>query len=211
MTEILTYRRCVLRVLSPWFDTSDDTHQWSARFNVSGAGPLPAADIEATALDLWEPIRQLTGVSSWLHGWSWYDPGNKVATAEQVYTPTQYPGGGTAWMGGGVHCYTEAAALCESHAGFNSRGKPVYLRHYVHDIPLLQNHGRELPQIFAPGPFDKWNNGAGPHQVVPVRPSNGQQGGPWYVVPAAHTHQMRRGKKRLKKGYEIVPIPVPVP
>jgi hypothetical protein len=198
MAEIITYNRVILKLQSPWNIGSETTHDWSVKFNLSGAAALSSTDAEATAHALAGPILALTESATSLIEYVYYAPGSKVATSFNTYAPGTYPGTGSAYNpASGQAAQLEVAILLRSPVGKNSLGKPVYLRKWVHGVLASSTDPNSHASLADPsGLLSVYDDGAGPSKLVPVAPRNGSQGGPWMIEGHLYTHQLRRGHKR---------------
>jgi hypothetical protein len=185
---------------SPWNLPGVTVHSWHNKFSVSGSIDMSDADAEATALDLFQPIQFLVSVHTSLIAWSWYKSGSTVAATGKDYSPGTHAGtaGGYA-SGGDPRQQLEVCALARSPVGKNSLGKPVYLRKWIHDVLGTAADPNVLsPMTNEATVLAKWNNGAGPHQVVPIDPTSGDAGAGWHFETHLYTHQLRRGPRRKK-------------
>jgi hypothetical protein len=189
-----------LRFQSPWNIANETTHDWNNKFAISGTIVLDNADAEATALDLSQPIRDLAHPHTSLIGWAYYPSGSTVATQTGEFAVGEHPGTAVAYSGvGGGICQLEVCALARSLVGKSSRGKNVYLRKWIHDVQASVGDPNSLDALLNAGSlFDAWNVGSGPHSVVPIDPTSGNEGVPWTVETHLYTHQLRRGAKRKK-------------
>jgi hypothetical protein len=182
---------------NPWNYGNETTKNWSVQFSCSGAVDCPTADQEATALDLWQPISSLTGASCNLSGWDHYPIGSSTHDNSMSYVKGTHVGSSNGYPSGAPNQQLEVCILAYSHVGQSSKGRPTYLRKWIHNV---QSDGGEN---FAPAAtipvatlFEKWDNGAGPHNLVPVSPTTGAQGAPWNIEAHLFTHQLRRSPKR---------------
>jgi hypothetical protein len=200
MAEIITYNRVILKFQSPWNIGTVTTHEWSVKFNLSGAAALNSTDAEATAHALAAPILALTESATSLVEYVYYAPGSKVATSFNVYAPGTYPGTGSAYNpASGQAAQLEVSVLLRSPVGKNSLGKPVYLRKWVHGVLASSTDPNSHASLADPsGLLAVYDDGAGPSKLVPIAPRNGQQGGPWMIEGHLYTHQLRRGHKKKK-------------
>ena len=184
---------------SPWNLPGQTVHVWHNKFNLSGTVAFSQADGEATALDLWQPIASLCSAGTSLIGWSYYAPGATVSSLGATYTAGTHAGTRAAYgtPGALASCQLEVCALCRAPVGRNTRGKEVYLRKWVHDVAAESADPNTIGQLVNPATvLGKWNTGSGPHNVVPVDPTGGAQGGPWTVETHLFTHPLRRGPRR---------------
>lgn len=198
MPRSTKYAGFALTFQSPWNIGSAIVHDWHSEFSVSGTILMSAADAEATALDLADPMVQLCSPHTSLVGWSYYPAGSTTAASGGEYTPAEHPCQQNAY-GAGTQAaqQLEVAALARCTVGKNSRGKNVYLRKWIHDVLAVSTDPNALLGLTNPAiTLNKWDNGAGPHDVVPVSPSTGLQGAGWSLEVHLYTHQLRRGSKR---------------
>jgi hypothetical protein len=195
-----TYQEFVLTFQSAWNLAGQTEKRWSQSFYVSGTITHSAADAEAAALALAGPSLALARASTSLIGWTYYDTGATTASQEKTYAPATHPGSGSAYVAtGAAEQQLEVAAVAHCPVGVNTKGKEVYLRKYFHDVLAENSDPNTLRSLTNPSTFlDVFNHGAGPHNVVPVSPSKGTEGGPWTMETHLFTHQMRRGKKHKK-------------
>lgn len=201
MPDSNQFHRFVLTMQSPWNLPGQTVHNWHNKFSVSGSINMNDADAEATALDLWKPIRDLTTNKTSLIGWSFYLSGSNVAATVMTYAAGVHTGtlGGYS-SNSAPGNQLEVCILARSAVGKNTLGKPVYLRKWIHDV--LQNVGdpnSHEPLISEAGTLTPWNAGAGPHQVVPIDPTSGDAGSGWHLEQHLFTHQLRRGPRRKVK------------
>lgn len=214
MATSVRYQRMRLILNSPWNQDGKTSEDWGVTFSLSGASNLLANEMEPTALDLWDPFKQLCATVTYLKGWRFYPIEGHSATGLQDYTSAQHPCTASAFAAASSYKQQlEVCFLAHCSIGKSATGKPVYLRKWMHSavadttgntIPLFQG-GVTQATIFA-----KWNTGSGPRSLVPVSPTLGTQGGPWALETQLHTHQLRKGPKR-KKTTTTVYVPVPVP
>jgi len=197
MAESVKYQRFVLRFVSPWNLGTDTVHSWAVKFSCTGATNCPQADQEATALDLAAPILGFIRPLSYLEGWDHYPIGSATHDFGASYPKDTHPGTENNWTGSNNQQQCEVCVLATAHVGESSKGRPVYLRKWIHDVcatvpdPNQIGTNKGDTTIYA-----KWNHGCGPHNLVPVSPSTGQQPlGDWASEPHLFTHQLRRGPK----------------
>jgi hypothetical protein len=199
----------ILRFSSPWNLGTETSHIWSVGFSLSGAAPIPDASIETTALDLFEPIRQISGASgfSYLAGWSYYHSGSTVAYASATYTSTQHQCTHIGVSASGAFPQQlEVCVLARCPVGKSIKGREVYLRKWIHDVFSAPSDANSSATVINPTTtLAKWNTGSGPNLNVPVDPTGGAQGGPWVLEHHLFTHQLRRGAKR-----KSIPPPNPI-
>jgi hypothetical protein len=195
------FHRFVLTMQSPWNLPGQTEHKWSCKFSVSGSIDMNDADAEATAMDLWKPIRDLTSNLTSFVSWSFYLSGQNVSNSGAVYAPGIHTGTLGAYSSNAAPtAQLEVCILARSPVGKNTLGKPVYLRKWIHDV--LQSTGdpnSHEPLNNASLTLTPWNAGAGPHQVVPVDPTSGDAGSGWVLENHLYTHQLRRGPRRKKQ------------
>lgn len=200
LADSVTYQRFVLDMESPWNLPGQTVHVWHNKFSVSGTITMSQADAELTALDLWQPIAALVTSKTSLIGWSYYQAESRTANAGATYAPGTHQGTNVAFISDTVVpqqlevCMVARAPLPDK----NSRGKEVYLRKWIHDAsagtdPNTIAHLNDPTTTLA-----KWNNGSGPHNVVPVDPTGGKPGTPWSMEQHLYTHQLRRGPRKKK-------------
>jgi hypothetical protein len=211
MAESVKYQRIVLRMESPWNLGTATSHEWSVKFSLSGASGLPGGSQEATALDLWQPIAAITSAHTSLVGWDHYPNESSTHDGNAIYPIGTHVGTAQAWTVGQANQQLEVCLLAICPVGTSSKGRPVYLRKWIHDV---QNSAGDLNAhgtlANAATLFDKWNHGAGPSLLVPVSPTTGVQGGPWTVEQHLYTHQLRRSPKhKIKTVTVLVPTPIP--
>ena len=202
MADSNQFHRFVLTYQSPWNLPGQTVHNWSSKFSVSGSIDMNDADAEATALALWQPIRDLTSNKTSLVAWSFYLSGSNVSKSGGTYAPGVHTGtlGGYS-SNSAPPCQLEVCILARSPVGKNTLGKPVYLRKWIHDVlGTLNDPNSHEPLISAANTLSPWNAGAGPHQVVPVDPTSGDAGSGWVLEGHLYTHQLRRGPRRKAKS-----------
>jgi len=212
-TAGLQYNRLRLNQEVPWNLGSKTVEIYSNMFVLSGAAPLPdLATAEATALDLWEPIRQLSMGGNQLIGWSYYAPNSHAATWVKTYPASTHVADGSAYTGAPTQLQQrEVCILCEGPTDKNSRGKQVYLRKFIHSVPS-DTSGNSHATLAATDPLLKWKNGSGPNLLVPIDTDSGQQASTWLIKTHLYTRQFRKGKKRKPVvKTEYVPVPLPIP
>jgi hypothetical protein len=198
MAASTKYQRFALRMNSPWNYANELTKTWSLLFSMSGAVDCPAADQEATALDLWEPVASLATSATWLAGWDHYPIGSSTHDNSKSYVSNEHVANGSGTEQGNNRQQLEVAFLAFCPVGTSSKGRPTYLRKWIHDCMGTVSDPNEAA-IASEGTgviFDKWDHGCGPHNLVPVSPTTGVQGGPWGIEPHLFTHQLRRSPKR---------------
>jgi len=199
-----------LNLECPWNLYGETVATYSNNFVLSGAAPLPDASAEPTALDLFEPIRQISHPGAYLKSFSYYHPNVATAAVHIDYTPGQHPCAGSAVSGTGMHPQqAEVCVLCAGPTDKNSRGKQVYLRKYIHWVQSDASSPNQIPAIQATA-LDKWRNGSGPNLLVPIDADSGTQASDWTIDAHLFTRQFRKGKKR-KAAVVYVPLPTPVP
>lgn len=205
MAESTRYQRITLHMSSPWNEGNVTSHEWAVKFSLSGASNVPTVDAEATALDLWDPIKQLVAGHTSLIAWDHYPIGSATHDQNMAYPPATHVGSASAWSTGGPNQQLEVCVLATCPVGESSKGRPVFLRKWIHDV---QNKTTDLNAMgglaSAATLFDKWNHGCGPHNLVPVSPTTGVQGGPWTAENHLFTHQLRRGPKKKVAGTSAI-------
>lgn len=209
----LTYQRIRLILNSLWNQDGKTSEDWGVTFCLSGATNLLANEQEPTALDLWDPFKQLCFGTTYLKGWRYYPIQGKASTGLADYPPATHPCTHSAFATTTEKQQLEVCFLAECPVGKSATGKPVYLRHFIHDA--CSDGTGNAKKAYNAGVTDatvlaKWISGSGPRLLVPVRPGDGSQGGPWTIRTQLHTHQLRKGHKR-KKTTTTVYVPVPVP
>lgn len=209
----LSYQRIRLILNSPWNQDGKTSESWGVTFCLSGGTNLLANEMEPTALDLFDPFKQLCQVGTYLQGWRFYPIQGHSSTGLMDYTSSQHPCTHSAFSTTAEHQQLEVCYLAECPVGKSASGKPKFLRKWIHDSD--SNGTGNTKKAYAAGVTDatvlaKWNTGSGPRLLVPVAPSDGTQGGPWAIRPQLHTHQLRKGIKRKPKTTTVyVPVPVP--
>ncbi len=185
---------------SPWNLPGVTKHRWHCKFSVSGTIAMNAADAEATALDLWGPIRRFTEPHTSLVEWAYYQSGHTSADLTGSYAAGTHAGDRSNYTTGTGHQQQlEVCILARCPVGKNTRGKQVYLRKWIHDVESdIADANAIMSNTGSPACLLEWIHGAGPHDVVPVDPTDGTQGGPWTVETHLYTHQLRRGPRRRK-------------
>lgn len=158
------------------------------------------AEAEQTALDLWQPIAGMTSPQTSLIGWSYYEAGSKVASSGTSYAPSTHVGTHLAYdQANAAPQQLEVCILAVAPCGKNSRGKQVYLRKWIHNVLADKTDpNTHCALLNATNLLDAWNQGSGPHKLVPCDPTGGATGGPWAIQTHLYTHQLRRGPKRRK-------------
>lgn len=213
MATSVRYQRIRLTLNSPWNQDGKSNEDWSVMFSLSGATNLLATEMEPTALDLFDPIKQLSHAATYLKHWSFYPIQGHAATGFMDYTLSQHPCTASAFATVTERQQLEVCFLTICPVGKSASGKPKYLRKWVHGS-VSDGSGNQR-KAYAAGVTDatvfaKWNTGSGPKSVVPVSPTDGTQGGPWQLSGPLHTHQLRKGHKR-KVATNTVYVPVPLP
>jgi len=198
--DSVQYQRIQLTIQSPWSLPGQTVHNWHNKFSLTGTVTMDQADAEATALDLWQPIAQLTQAHTSLVGFAYWPALATVSTAGAAYTPGTHAGTGAAYaVGGAVAQQLEVCILARAPLpDKNTRGKTVYLRKWIHDVqgdPSNVNNHDAL--VNASTTLAKWNTGSGPHSLVPCDPTGGKTG-TWVIEQHLYTHQLRRGPRRKK-------------
>lgn len=213
LANVVTYQRITLHMSTPWVRGQGGRQIWSCKFNLSGASALLANEMEPTALDLWDPIRQLCRPETYLAGWRYYPPEGHTATGLLDYTSLQHPAASVAFAASAPIQNTEVCYYARAYLNKSATGKPVYLRKYIHGAQSSAD-GQSIPTysggVTPATIFAKWNTGSGPKAVVPIDPTGGQQSSAWELLSQLHTHQLRRGPRRKAKTTTVyVPVPVP--
>jgi hypothetical protein len=213
MAASVRYQRIRLTLNSPWNQDGKTSEDWSVMFSLSGATDLLPNEQEPTALDLFDPMKQLCTTNTYLKHWSFYPIQGHAASGFKDYLPSDHPCTHSAFATTTELQQLEVCALAECPVGKSATGKPKYLRKWIHNLksdgtgnaisPF--NTGVTIATILA-----KWNTGCGPRSLVPVSPTDGTQGGPWTLRTQLHVHQLRKGVKR-KAAVKTVYVPVPVP
>jgi len=199
---------------SPWNEGGETSHIWTCKFNLSGDPALASNEVEATALDLFDPIRQMCQTSTHLEGWSYYPNEAHAARDVMTYTAGQHPCTNAAFPpGSGMVQQLEVCFLARALLGKSATGKPVYLRKWIHSA--IATGDGNTKQAYVAGSTDltvfaKWNTGSGPRSVYPVDPTGGAKPGNWQCEQHLFTHQLRRGPKR-KTATNTVYLPLPIP
>lgn len=197
MAESVRYQRIVLHFESPWNLGKTTTHEWGVKFSLSGATNIAASDCEATARDLAAPLLYIASTRTVLIGWTHYPIASATHDATGNFGAVPITGNGGAWDPGGAPQQLEVCVLAECQCGVSSKGRPVYLRKWCHDVMAdPSNPNAPANPLDGPTIFDKWDHGCGPHNSVPVSPTTGQQGSGWTANTHLYTHQLRRGPKR---------------
>lgn len=214
MADPITYQRIVLRISSPWNYGPDAQHIWTCKFNLSGDPAMASNEVEPTALDLFDPIKQLSRTGSFLEGWSYYPNESRAARDVMTYTSGQHPTTASAFApGSGYEQQLEVCFLARAQLGKSITGKPVYLRKWIHGA--VSSPDPNTKGVYVSGSTDltvfaKWNTGSGPRSVYPVDPTGGSKPANWQCEQHLFTHQLRRGPKRKKvavslDGVAVVP------
>jgi hypothetical protein len=198
MAESTRYARFALTFQSPWNIASETTHEWHHSFSVSGTIVMDPGDAGNTALDLAAPTLSLVSPKTSLIGWSYYQAGSTVSDAGGSWLPGEQAGQQNAYaVGAQAPQQLEVCILARCLVGRNTRGKNVYLRKWIHDVLAQEADPNSMLGLTNQAvTFNKWNNGAGPHDVVPVDPTGGAQGDGWTAEVHLYTHQLRRGAQR---------------
>lgn len=203
MADSIAQQRIILGIECPWVLGTETTHVWHSKFSLSNSPTMSAADAETTAFDLWLPIKGMTTADAKFVSWSYYPAGSKVSAAGGTYPPTLHPGDASG-VSPGSQRQVQQAEVCmviRAQCSTNVRGKPVYLRKWVHNIfsdPADCN--KAPPRLNEATLLAPWQTGAGPHKVVPVDPTGGNPGALWKVEDHLFTHQFRRGTRRKAKA-----------
>ena len=207
----ISYNRIRLNLVCPWNLYGVTQSTYSHMFVLSGAAPLPdQAASEATALDCFFPISQLSNSGAELASYSYYPPNAHAARDHVAYAAGTHPCHGTAFgTPNQQQQQAEVCILCEGPTDKNSRGKQVYLRKWIHWVSSDGN-GNTHPALVLTTVLDKWKNGCGPNLLVPIDSDSGTQASTWTINPHLFTRQFRKGKKRKVTTKDIfVPVPVP--
>lgn len=203
MPESVKYQRITLRFVSPWNLGNVIEHEWAVKFSLSGAVNTPQADLDATALDLAHPILMLTSAKTSLIGWDHYPIGSATHDYNLTYPKGTHMGDQGGFSAGNAAQQLEVCVLAEAPVGYSTKGRPVYLRKWIHDVQGGPSDPNTIGALTASAAIilQKWNSGSGPHNLVPVSPTTGAQGGPWTLAQHLYTHQLRRGPvKKAKAG-----------
>jgi hypothetical protein len=198
MADPITYPRFVLAMTSPWNLANETTHTWHCKFSVSPTAQMNFADAEATALDLFKPIAEFTAVTTDLYGWTYYPAGSKLSAAGTTYPQGTHKGTALGLAtANAANAPGECCLVVRNHCGTNTRGKPVYLRKWIHNTFHLLNDPNTIGNLqHEPVSLQTWNTASGPHAVVPVDPTGGARGDGWHVEQHVYTRQFRRGPRR---------------
>lgn len=175
-TAGLIYNRIRLNYQCPWDLATGGVETYSNMFVLTGATALAdLATAEATALDLHEPIRQLSNSGAYLLSWSYYAPNSHTATFQQSYAAGVKPCNGSAFSPTNSNQQqAEVCILCVGPTDKNSRGKQVYLRKFIHWVSA-SGSSNQHPSTIVGDPLTKWKTGAGPNLLVPIDPDSGTQ------------------------------------
>jgi hypothetical protein len=200
MADSTTFHRFVLTMQSPWNLPGSTVHDWHCKFSVSGTITMTDTDAEATALELWTPIQDCVSSSTSLIAFDYYPSGSTVSTEGKTYAPGLHAGTQSAYIDKtGAKQQLEVCILARAAVGKNTLGKQVYLRKWIHDVLADPTDPNAIYGMTSPSSvLGAWNQGSGPHSVVPVDPTGGEQGGPWTFETHLYTHQLRRGPRRKK-------------
>jgi hypothetical protein len=206
MADSTAFHRFVLQTTSPWNLPGQTDHKWHNKFSVSGTIEMNAADAEATAIALWDPIRRVTTPKSSLTYWSYYPSGTNVALHAGVPAAGATVGDSSGYASvSDPEQQLEVTIVARCPVGTNSRGKEVYLRKWIHDVRSSpgdpNSHGGFTDEAVILG---NWTTGSGPHAVVPIDPTSGNPGGPWTIETHLYTHQLRRGPRKKKVPAGII-------
>lgn len=209
----LSYQRIRLILNSPWNQDGKTSEDWGTTFCLSGGTNLLANEMEPTALDLWDPFKQLCMSNTYLKGWRFYPIQGHSATGLQDYAPATHPCTHSAFATATELQQLEVCFLAHCAVGKSASGKPVFLRKWIHNA--VSDGTGNTKKAYNAGVTDatvlaKWNTGSGPRLLVPVAPRDGTQGGPWVIETQLHTHQLRKGPKR-KKAPAVFTFPLPLP
>lgn len=195
MTEPTTYARMTLKMTTPFAKYGETKHIWSVKFALSGSTLGTADEAEAVALGLWNPIKKLTSGSTNLLGWLYYGTGDTVNLFNKTYEDGTYVGDWAAYEDATDPQQLEVCALLRCPVGVNSKGRTKYLFKHVHDCGGTSTAG-VLAAISDPSAvLAEYDSGAGSELLVPVDPTTGVQGGPWQIMSAMYTRQLRRGHR----------------
>ena len=213
MATSTRYQRIRLTLNSPWNHNGKTNEDWSVMFSLSGATNLLATEMEPTAIDLFDPIKQLGWTGCYLKSWSFYPIQGTKATGFKTYVSSDHPCSGAAFSSAAEYQQLEVCFLAHAQVGTSATGKPKYLRKWIHGARSDGSGNTKKP--YAAGVtdatvLDKWISGSGPRLLVPVSPSDGTQGAGWVVDTKLYTHQLRKGHKH-KTTTNTVYVPVPVP
>jgi hypothetical protein len=197
MAESVRYQRMRLNFQSPWNLAHEVVKEWSVKFSLSGATNIAEADCPVTALDLATPVLYLVSPNTSLISWEHYPIGSATHDYAGGWQEGTHIGNGGAWEQAEVRQQLEVCVLAECEVGVSSKGRPTYLRKWIHDVYADPADPNAIPNpVDGPTVFDKWDHGSGPHNSVPVSPTTGQQGKGWQAETHLFTHQLRRGPKR---------------
>jgi hypothetical protein len=200
VSEPVTYQRIQLAFESPWNLGAETTQNWNQKFHLSGTIALNQTEAEATAIELASVALALASSSTSLVKAAYYPQGSHVNTWEAIYAPGTHPGTNAAYAATpSAWNQLEVAVVARVQVGKNSRGKPVFLRKWFHNVANDATNPNAHPPLFNTSTLlEPFNVGAGPNNVRPVRPTDGVMGGVWEIESHLFTHQVRRGHKKKK-------------
>jgi hypothetical protein len=167
---------------------------------VSGTINHNDVDAEAAGLALAQPALAIASAATSLIAISYYPSQSLVSTTNKTYAAGTHPGTRAAFSSGtGSANQLEVAMVAHCPIGKNTKGKTIYLRKYFHDVQSSSADPNAHDTLANPATLlAPFNNGAGPHSVVPCSPTSGHTGGPWAMETHLFTHQLRKGKKKKK-------------
>jgi hypothetical protein len=199
-----------LHMSSPWAFQGDTRHAWSVMFSLSGATDLDHADLDATAIDLFAPIAMLTNNTTYFDTWQYYPSGATVASDTGTYPTGTHRGTAAAYSGFSIPQQLEVCALGICPVGKSSKGRTVYLRKWIHGVSgNIAGDSTGGWTMAASSIFAKWDSGSGPNNLVPVDPTDGNQGTGWQLPAHMYTRQLRRGPKHQPAGTDTNDVPIP--
>jgi hypothetical protein len=199
------FQEFVLKFQSKWNLAGKTSEDWSQSFYVSGTINHNDADAETAALALAAPALALATTGTSLVGFAYYPSQSQVSTTNKTYTPGTHAGTQSAYSASPTLIQQlEVAAVAHAPIGKSTRGKTIYLRKYFHDVAASASDINALDGLTSASTLlGVFNNGAGPHAVVPVSPTSGKNG-PWTMETHLFTHQLRKGKKRKQPAAGLI-------
>jgi hypothetical protein len=195
---------------SPW---RIGAHRWSLTGNHSGSS-FDATDAETFMTGTASPFALSFGpfispVGTTVVRAAYYDGSTSTPVWEATYTtedpaPTPLVPTGLAFSSHTGQLPLETCVILEAQAGLSSRTKPVYLRKYIHAVPIgtIETVGSEINFTFDGGSVHTaaahaMGDGSWFGTRVYISPTGRQPlTDAWTPLVAPGNHQMPRGRKR---------------
>lgn len=191
-----------LRYNAPWRGI---TKTWSCQFNYSGillSTPQQLAFAQAVHNDVLSQFFSKQAASQFLSGWSSYDGTNSAEVQGEDYGDAA-ESLAAGWNGvgdyGGAYISAddvavsglESCAVLLAPLGLNSKGKPYFMRKFIHGCPGSQNGHDDLPLAAGAAAIAaKLGDGSLPGTRVLCTDKGGQ--GTWSAQSFIGNHQLFR-------------------